>query len=173
MHDTSPSPSCLTDDDVRWIMVRTAASLARLWARLDRIPRQAGTNPMKAWCSQHIDPPEAWLDAVPYNVALSGVIRAVLLAQGLLIDEAVAKRPPDRRRVCLIVQHIQCGALGWSANTLRLARTLGVDLGETPRHELHGSSLHNEIHQLDGSFAKAKAARGDASAKVAQATQPE
>jgi hypothetical protein len=156
MHDTAPSPSHLSDDDVRWIMVRTAASLARLWARLDRVPRQPGSHPMKAWCSQHIDPPEPWLDVVPYNVALSGIIKAVLLAQGLLVDEAVAKKPPDRRRICLIVQHIQCDALEWSANTLRLARTLGVELGATPWDELHGSSMHNEICHLDGTYAKAR-----------------
>lgn len=112
----------LTDDAVRWLLVQTAASLARLWARLDALSSSVGKTPV----SQDITLPEPWLDVLPRNVAMSGVVRAVVLAQALLTDEAVSSHPPDRRRACLIVQHIQCGATAWSRHTLAMARKLAA-----------------------------------------------
>ncbi|QWT20791.1 hypothetical protein KPL74_01985 [Bacillus sp. NP157] len=142
------APPTLPDNAVRWLLVQTAASLGRLWARLDALPSQS---PMKTPVSQDITPPEAWLDVLPRNVALSGVLRAVILAQALLTDEAVSTRPLDRRRACLIVQHIQCGSTSWSRHTLAMARKLGVELAETVGKEMNGLSLHGDIRKLDGS----------------------
>lgn len=147
MADHTPPPPSLIDDDVRWLLVRTAASLNRLWARLDGM---RPLNPMHVQVSQDINPQETWLDVLPRNVALSGVIRAVLLAQALLVAEATGTRPPDRRRVCLVIQHIQCGATSWSRHTLALARTLGVELAESVNKENCGLSLHGDIRRLDG-----------------------
>lgn len=144
MANESPPP--LSDDAVRWLLVQTAASLGRLWARLDALPPQL---PMKTPVSQDITPPEAWLDVLPRNVALSGVLRAVILSQALLMDEAVSSRPLDRRRACLIVQHIQCGSTSWSRHTLAMARKLGVELANTVGKEMNGLSLHGDIRRLD------------------------
>jgi hypothetical protein len=151
MSDSTPENPILTDDDVRWLLVQTAASLSRLWARLDGIRTP---NPMHVPVSQDIVPPEPWLDVLPRNVALSGVVRAVLLSKALLIEEAVVKRPPDRRQICLMVQHIQCGATEWSANTLALARKLEVTLADTVIGETNGRSMHSDINQLDGTHAR-------------------
>jgi hypothetical protein len=148
MADETPSPPPLTDDATRWLLVQTAASLGRLWARLDGLPSRS---PMKTPVSQDIDPPEAWLDVLPRNVALSGVLRAVILAQALLTDAATSSLPPDRRRACLIVQHIQCGSTTWSRHTLAMARKLDVELAETVGKEMNGLSLHGDIRRLDGS----------------------
>jgi hypothetical protein len=95
MPDSTPSNPILTADDVRWLLVHTAASLSRLWARLDGIRKP---NPMHVPVSQDIAPPEPWLDVLPRNVSLSGVVRAVLLAKALRIEEAVVKRPPTDAR---------------------------------------------------------------------------
>ncbi len=143
----------LSDDDVRWLLVRTARSLAGLWARLERIKTVPGRSPIHPLCARDVVPPEPWLEGVSPNVALGGAIQAVLLAQGLLLDAAVSRDTPDRRRLCLIVQHLSCGALRWSAPTLRMAAKLGVVLAATPRDETNGASLHREIFRLDGTFA--------------------
>lgn len=79
------------------------------------------------------------------------------LAQGLLLREAASQKPPDRRQLCLIVQHVSCQATHWSANALRLAEVLGVGLATRPRDE-PASSLHREIYALDGAYAETKAA---------------
>jgi hypothetical protein len=159
MSDLEPPSSPLSDDDVRWLMVRTARSLARLWARLEHFSVQPGRHPMHPLCARDIAPPEPWLEAVVPNTSLSGVIRAVLLAQSLLVDAAVSPEPPDRRRFCLIVQHVSCGALAWSAFALRVAAKLGVALAATPYAETHGASLNREIYRLDGTFEAAVRAR--------------
>lgn len=159
MSDLDPPSSALSDDDVRWLMVRTARSLARLWARLEHFSVQPGRHPMHPLCARDIAPPEPWLDGVAPNTSLSGVIRAVLLAQSLLVDAAVSSEPPDRRRFCLIVQHVSCGALAWSAFALRVAARLGVTLADTPWAETHGMSLNREIYRLDGTFGPTSRAR--------------
>lgn len=147
------APTPLNDEDLRWLLVRTAASLSRLWARLLRVQAPVGsTRPL---VSQHIQPREPWLDVLPENVAMSGVIQAVLLAQGLLLDAAVSPEVPDRRRLCLIVQHVQCGATMWSKNTLRFAEQVGVTLHATVIGETGGSSMHQELFRLDGTYAQA------------------
>ena len=97
--DTSPH---LSDDDVRWLTVRTAASLARLWARLKRFACQPGRHPGRPVVAQEIHPPEPWLDAAPPQTALAGILDAIQLAQGLLLLEATGGRPPD-------VYHHACG----------------------------------------------------------------
>lgn len=142
----------LNDDEVRWLLVRTAASLNRLWARIHRLAIAPAEH-----VSQDISPAEPWLDALPRNVAMSGVVRAVILAQALLVDEAVAERSPDRRRACLIVQHIQCGATAWSRHTTALAAKIGVTLAASVMVETNGCSLHSEIYRLDGTYARHKA----------------
>ena len=154
-------PSSLTDDDVRWLMVRTARSLARLWARLEHARVQPGRHPMHPMCARDVVPPEAWLEAVAPNTGLSGVIQAVLLAQSLLVDAAVSPEPPDRQRFCLIVQHVSCGALAWSTFTLRVAAKLGVTLADTPWAETHGTSLNREIYRLDGTYEATSRARAN------------
>lgn len=159
-----PPSTSLSDDDVRWLMVRTARSLARLWARLERFRTTPGRPPMYPLCARDVEPREPWLESVPPNTSLSGVIQAVLLAQGLLIDAAVSSKVPDRRRLCLIVQHVSCEALAWSVCTLRIAGKLGVLLAATPRAETHGTSLGREIYQLDGTF-EASASRRAAATK--------
>lgn len=152
MSDLEPPSSPLSDDDVRWLMVRTARSLARLWARLEHARVQPGRHPMHPLCARDIAPGEPWLQAVAPNTSLTGVIRAVVLSQSLLIDAAVAPEPPDRRRFCLIVQHVSCGATTWSAFALRAATRVGVALAATPYIETHGTSLGGEIYRLNGSF---------------------
>ncbi|WP_413624253.1 hypothetical protein [Luteibacter sp. Lutesp34] len=159
MSDLQPPSSPLSDDDVRWLMVRTARSLARLWARLEHFSVQPGRHPMHPSCARDIAPPEPWLEAVAPNTSLSGVVRAVLLAQSLLVDAAVSPEPPDRRRFCLIVQHVSCGALAWSAFALRVAAKLGITLAATPFAETHGASLNREICRLDGTFGPTSLAR--------------
>ncbi|NID17246.1 hypothetical protein [Luteibacter yeojuensis] len=161
MADLEPPSSPLSDDDVRWLMVRTARSLAHLWARLIRPGIRAGKPPIYPMCARDVQRGEPWLEAVSPNTSVSGVVNAVLLAQGLLIDDAVAPRPPDRRRVCLIVQHVSCGALVWSDCTLRIARRLGVTLAATPRDETNGGSLHCDIFRLDGTYAEAARAEAN------------
>jgi hypothetical protein len=134
-------------------MVRTAHSLARLWARLERFHTRIGRSRMRPVCARDVNPPEPWLASVPPNAAISGVIAATLLAEGLLLYAAVSPNPPDRRRFCLIVQHVSCSATSWSAVTLRAARTVGVTLAPTVRDETHGSSLSRDIYILDGRYA--------------------
>ncbi|HEY4145186.1 hypothetical protein [Pinirhizobacter sp.] len=109
---------------------------------------------MHPLCARDIDATEPWLDQVPGNVALSGLIDAAMLAESLLIDEAVRRGPIDRRRVCLIVQHVACGASEWTAATRRMADKLDVKLAPTVREEMNGASLHREIGQLDGTYAE-------------------
>ncbi len=100
---------------------------------------------------------EPWLSDVPPNTSFDGILFAVKLAQGLLLREAASHKPPDHRQLCLIVQHVSCGATHWSANSLRLAEVLGVCLAARPRDE-PGSDLHREIYALDGTYAETKAA---------------
>lgn len=158
----------LTDDDVRWLAVRTASSLARLWARMKRYAVRPGRHPMDAIVAREVSPGEPWLDSVPPNTSLDGVLLAAQLAQGLLLREAAGQKPPDRRRLCLIVQHVSCSATHWSANALRLAEVLGVRLAARPRDE-PGSDIHREIYALDGTFAETMAARAPALSESAMA----
>lgn len=146
---TIDPPSPLSDDELRWLAVKTAASLARLWARMEAFsvkPRP----PMYILQARDLQPHEPWLDTVPPLTAYSGVQQAVVLAQGLLVHEATGSQAPSRRRMCRIVQHVSCGASVWSTHTLRLAQRLGIALAPVLRDETHGASLHNDIHLLDG-----------------------
>jgi len=154
-HAALPNP--LTDDDVRWLAVRTASSLARLWARLKRFSIQPGRHPMRVLEAREVSLGEPWLGDVPPNTSFDGILVAVQLAQGLLLREAASHKPPDRRQLCLIVQHVSCGTTNWSANALRLAEVLGVCLAARPWDE-PGSNLHREIYALDGTYAETKAA---------------
>jgi hypothetical protein len=147
----------LTDDDVRWLAVRTASSLARLWARMKRFAIQPGRHPMRVLEAREVSLGEPWLSDVPPGTSFDGILFAVQLAQGLLLREAASQKPPDRRQLCLIVQHVSCEATHWSANTLRLAEVLGVGLAARPRDE-PASNLHREIYSLDGTYAETKVA---------------
>jgi hypothetical protein len=89
----------------------------------------------------------------------------VLLSKALLIEEAVVKRPPDRRQICIVVQHIQCGATEWSTNTLALARKLEVALADNVIGETNGRSMHQEIHRLDGTQGRSTSACGGPASK--------
>lgn len=155
----SPSSPLLSDDAVRWLAVRTAASLARLWARLKRFACQPGRSPMRPFHIREVTPPEPWLDAVPPTTSFDGVLLAVQLAQGLLLLEATGSKPPDRRRMCLVVQHVSCSTTQWSANTLRLAEAMGITLAAQPRDEPN-ATMSREIYALDGTYAVALAAAG-------------
>lgn len=152
----SPPPP-LSHDDVRWLAVRTAASLSRQWARLKRFAIQPGRDPIRPLDVRDIGPVEPWLDAVPPTTSFEGILLAVQLAQGLLLLEATGPTPPDRRRMCLIVQHVSCSALHWSGHALRLADVLNVSLAPQPRDEAN-AALHREIYALDGTYAEARAA---------------
>jgi hypothetical protein len=153
---TTSNPT-LSDDDARWLAVRTAASLSRLWARLKRFTCQPGRNPMRPFAIREVIPPEPWLDAVPPTTSFDGVLLAVQLAQGLLLLEATGTKPPDRRRMCLVVQHVSCSTTQWSANTLRLADAMGITLAAQPRDEPN-ATMHREIYALDGTYAEARSA---------------
>ena len=100
---------------------------------------------------------EPWLGDVPPNTSFDGILFAIQLAQGLLLREAASQKPPDRRQLCLIVQHVSCGTTQWSASALRLAEVLGVGLATRPREE-PASNLHREIYSLDGTYAETMAA---------------
>jgi hypothetical protein len=150
-------PDPLTDDDVRWLAVRTAASLSRLWARMKRAAIRPGCDPMRPMDVRDMRPNEPWLETVPPTTSFDGVLLAVQLAQGLLLLEATGPKPPDRRRMCLVVQHVSCSAVHWSANTYRLAEVVGVTLAAQPRDEPN-ADLHREIYALDGTYADARAA---------------
>ena len=143
------------DGAVRWLAVRTAASLSRLWARMKRHAIQPGRDPMRPLDIRQLGAAEPWLDAVPAHTSFDGILHAVQLAQGLLLLEATSTTPPDRRRMCLVVQHVSCSALHWSDNALRLAHLLGVTLAAQLRDE-PDSALHREIYSLDGTYAEAK-----------------
>lgn len=147
----------INDDEVRWLLVRTAASLARLWARIERAKIQPGRIRTETAALRDLNVSETWLATTPDGTAVSGVERAVLLAQGLLLDAAVSPQAIDRRWACLIIQHVSCGATTWSEQTLRLAARLGVTLATTPSAECHGSTLHTAIYRLDGTYAEAAA----------------
>ena len=155
----------LDDDQVRWLLVRTAASLARLWARVDRASVESGKWQHDQGKLSDLALHEPWLAVTPGGTAISGVIRAIWLAQGLLLDAAVATDPLDRRRVCLIIQHVSCEAAVWSEQALRAAERLGVTLAENPFKECHGSSLHTEIYRLDGTYAESAARAAQAQPK--------
>lgn len=155
---TNAIPKQLTDDDVRWLAVRTAASLSRLWARMKRFAIQPGRDPMRPLDVRTMVPAEEWLDAVPPNTSFEGILHAVQLAQGLLLQEATGAKAPDRRRMCLVVQHVSCSALHWSGHVTRLAETLGVQLAASPREEPN-ATMHREIYALDGTYEEALAAR--------------
>jgi hypothetical protein len=152
-----PPAAPLTDDDVRWLAVRTAASLSRLWARMKRAAIRPGCDPMRPMDVREMRPLEPWLDSVPPKTSFDGILHAVQLAQGLLLLETTGPKPPDRRRMCLVVQHVSCSAVHWSSNTLRLAEVLGVSLAEQPRDEPN-AALNREIYALDGTYAEAQAA---------------
>lgn len=154
---TAAISDSLTDDDVRWLAVRTASSLSRLWARLKRFAIQPGRHPMRVLEAREVSLGEPWLGNVPPNTSFDGILFAVQLAQGLLLREAASQKPPDRRQLCLIVQHVSCGATHWSASALRLADVLGVGLAANPREE-PASNLHREIYALDGTYAETMAA---------------
>jgi hypothetical protein len=140
-------------------MVKTAASLGRLWARIQRFKCRPRQHPKADLRVADIAPSEPWLALVPSNVALSGVEHAVLLAQSLLVNSAVSTSPIDRRRLCLIVQHISLGATSWSPETLRFAVLVGVELALCPWDETNGTTMHSAIHELDGVYEEAKADR--------------
>ena len=154
---TAALSDTLTDDDVRWLAVRTASSLARLWARMKRFAIQPGRHPMRVLEAREVSLGEPWLGDVPPNTSFDGILFAIQLAQGLLLREAASQNPPDRRKLCLIVQHVSCEATHWSASVLRLAEVLGVSLATHPRDE-PASNLHREIYALDGTYAETKAA---------------
>lgn len=154
--DSLPAP--LSDDNVRWLAVRTAASLSRLWARMKRFAIEPGRDPMRPLDFRMMVPAEDWLDAVPPSTSFEGILHAVQLAQGLLLQEATGTKAPDRRRMCLVVQHVSCSGQHWSGQVTRLARTLGVELAASPREEPN-ATMHREIYALDGTYEEARAAK--------------
>jgi len=114
---------------------------------------------MRPIVAGEISPLEPWLDATPAQTSLSGILDAVQLAQGLLLLEITGNQPPNRRRICLIVQHVSCSTLHWSGPTLRLAHVLGVALAHQPKDEPN-AALHREIYALDGTYAEARSVLG-------------
>lgn len=120
-------------------LVAVASSLARLQVRLLKLAAQPDPHLLR---TSSIEPPSPWLDATPENISLNGIIHAVALTQAHLLRMVESSQPVDRKRACIVLQHIACGGTSWGANVLRLAERYGVQLADIPRDELHGVTLH-------------------------------
>jgi hypothetical protein len=80
-------------DDMRRLLITICASLARLQIRLidkrwmanwtDSARRRDATY----WVAGDVDPASPWLDAMPSNTALGGVINRISLVQAQLIGD--------------------------------------------------------------------------------------
>lgn len=126
-------------DESRLILVAVAASLARLQVRLLKLAAKPDPHLIRA---ADVDPPSPWLDATPPNTSISGVIHAVALAQAHLLRMAESSAPIDGKRACIVLQHVACSGTTWGTMVLRMAGRLGVTLGQVPRDDMHGVSLH-------------------------------
>ncbi|MDR3445735.1 hypothetical protein [Dyella sp.] len=125
-------------DEARLILVTVASSLARLQVRMLKLFARPDPHLLR---TRDIAPPSPWLDATPENTALSGIIHAVALTQAHLLRMIESSEPVDRKRACLVLQHVACSGTEWGSNVKRMAQHLGVTLADVPRDELHGTSL--------------------------------
>lgn len=157
-----PSPERLTDDQVRWLMLRVASSLARLWARLRRYEQVIGAQrqdyrePIRI---QEIPKEEPWLAGVDQGRAIKGVCHDVNFVQLVLLEAGMSTRPPSRKAICMLVQHIAHDTAQWSPNTVRLAAQLGVELQKEVKLQYHPHNVATMIYQLDGTYEDARLER--------------
>lgn len=126
--------------DARADLIAICYSLSRLQLRLANA--YAGTaHTQHLLTAAALKPRPLWLDAAEPNTALSGMIRAVVVAQAHLLAMLDSPTPIDPKAACLAVQHVQCDAVHWGTMTRRLAARLGYTLPNSPRDADYGLSI--------------------------------
>jgi len=77
-----------------------------------------------------LERPSAWLDGVPDNFAVTGVVGHMMLVQTHLLAMIATPGDIDGLRACVVLQHIagDTRSSGWSKPVLRLAAQMGVEL---------------------------------------------
>lgn len=126
--------------DARADLIAICYSLSRLQLRLagsyDGLAR-----PQRLLTVAALKPRPRWLDAAEPNTSLSGIVRAVVVAQAHLLAMLDSSAPIEPRAACLAVQHVQCNATHWGTMTRRLADRLSYTLPKCPRDADHGLSI--------------------------------
>lgn len=126
--------------DARADLIAVCYSLSRLQLRLaasyDGVAR-----PEHLLTVAVLKPRPLWLDAAEPNTSLSGIVRAVVVAQAHLLAMLDSPTPIEPRAACLAAQHVQCNAAHWGTMTRRLADRLGYTLPESPRDAGKGLSI--------------------------------
>jgi hypothetical protein len=92
-----------------------------------------------------LERPSAWLDGVPSNFAVTGVVGRMMRVQTHLLAMIATPGDIDGLRACVVLQHIagDTQSSGWSKPVLRLAAQLGVSLPAGPAVVMHQTTLHN------------------------------
>lgn len=83
----------LTDDEVRWLAVRTAASLARFWARIRCALLSGHGRSLRVQDLPSEHKADPCLDEAPSHTAVSEILQAAQLAWGC----CCSRPPPDYR----------------------------------------------------------------------------
>jgi hypothetical protein len=134
-------------DDVRRLLISTAASLTRLQLRLFRqikSSRRLDNGNVELgprWCVAELDPPSQWLQSCPGGMSLDGVLQRVLEAQMYLMASITGPDPIDLRAVCRSLHHMSGDPVAWSVPVLRLSERLNIKLKDSPMLEFNAAGL--------------------------------
>lgn len=92
-----------------------------------------------------LERPSAWLDGVPDNWAVTGVVGRMMRVQTHLLAMVATSGDIDGLRACVVLQHVagDTQSTGWSKPVLRLAAQLGVSLPAGPGAVMHQATLCN------------------------------
>lgn len=132
-------------DRPRHLLLLTCTALAKVQRELywDYCSLKHSTDWYGRVCD--IERPSAWLDGVPSNFAVTGVVSNMMRVQSHLLAMIAAPGDIDGLRACVVLQHIagDTQSSGWSKPVLRLAAQLGVTLPEGPSAVTHHATLRD------------------------------
>lgn len=136
-------------DEARATLIAAVSSLSRLLIRLHTLDCSPKVLPNRTvlashaahWTVKDLEPRSAWFDAAPPNMAISGAISAVTLAQAHLLALIEAPGEVDRKLAIRALEHVCHGAY-WGTQVGTIARRLGIDLPDSPSQFHHGASLN-------------------------------
>jgi hypothetical protein len=132
-------------DRPRYLLLLTCTALAKvqheLYSEYCFLKRSAD------WYGRvrDLERPSAWLDGVPDNWAVTGVVGKMMRVQTHLLAMIATPGDIDGLRACVVLQHIagDTQTRGWSKPVLRLAAQLGVSLPAGPRSVTHQATLRD------------------------------
>jgi len=132
-------------DRARHLLLLTCTALSKVQHEL--YSEYCFLKPSAEWYGRvrDLERPSAWLDGVPANYAVTGVVGHMMRVQTHLLAMIATPGDIDGLRACVVLQHIACDtqSSGWSKPVLRLAAQLGVSLPAGPGVVVHRTTLHD------------------------------